>query len=195
MKAILLALTALQLVASAQNAPAASAAAAPRPADAWLPGLHGKYYQLSETLSDFPDIAKDKKPDLERVDKQIKFPSTQDAWTGTSFVDNFYVKWTGRVRIPKAGVYTFFLDSDDGSRLSIDGRQIAANEGTHDMIEISTKTELTAGDHEIVFEYFESEIDSGCILSWEGPGVTKQVIPAEAFSHKAAPAAGQKPSK
>ena len=157
------------------------------PSEKRQPGLLGRYYQFDSTLSDFPEVSADKKPDLERVDKQIRFPSTQEAWKGTTFVDNFYVQWTGSLRVPKAGTYTFFLDSDDGSRLTLDGKQVAANEGTHDMTEISAKVELSAGEHVLKFEYFESEIDSGCILSWQGPGVAKEVIPAEALSHTADP--------
>lgn len=154
----------------------------------WEPGLVGEYFQLEPTLDDFPELPKDRKPDLIRIDKQINFASTQEAWTGTTFVDNFYVRWTGRILIPKSGTYTLFLNSDDGSRLFLDGKQILVNGGTHDMVELSAKTELMAGEHELKFEYFESEIDSGCIFSWQGPDLPKQTVPATAFSHMASPA-------
>lgn len=164
---------------SKASGPVATSAAAAEP------GLVGQYFQLSDSLSEMPEIPKGQKPDLQRVDRQINFPSTQGAWTGTPFEDNFYVRWTGRLRAPKAGSYTFFLNSDDGSRLVIDGRQVVLNGGTHDMIEIPGTIDLSAGDHEILVEYFESEIDSGCILSWQGPELRKQIVPPEMLFHPA----------
>lgn len=164
---------------SKASGPVATSAAAAEP------GLVGQYFQLSDSLSEMPEIPKGQKPDLQRVDRQINFPSTQGAWTGTPFEDNFYVRWTGRLRAPKAGSYTFFLNSDDGSRLVIDGRQVVLNGGTHDMIEIPGTIDLSAGDHEILVEYFESEIDSGCILSWQGPELRKQIVPPEVLFHPA----------
>lgn len=185
-------LSVLLLSLLADAAPAAIPAKAPEPATSGAttgePGLVGQYFQLSDSLSEMPEIPKGQKPDLQRVDRQINFPSTQGAWTGTPFEDNFYVRWTGRVRILKAGTYTFFLNSDDGSRLLIDGRQIVLNGGTHDMIEIPGTIDLTAGDHEILVEYFESELDSGCILSWQGPEVRKQIVPPEVLFHPASTA-------
>ena len=65
---------------------------------------------------DFPPIPAGRKPDVERVDKQINFASTVEAFPCTKLVDNFYVNWTGVIRIPKDGNYTFYLESDDGSR-------------------------------------------------------------------------------
>ncbi|MFO1460781.1 MAG: PA14 domain-containing protein [Verrucomicrobiota bacterium] len=182
-------LSTLLLSLLAETASVAAPAKAPVPAapaaGAVEPGLVGQYFQWSDSLSEMPEVPKGQKPDLQRVDRQINFPSTQGAWTGTPFEDNFYVRWTGRLRVPKAGTYTFFLNSDDGSRLVMDGRQVVLNGGTHDMIEIPGTIDLTAGDHEILVEYFESELDSGCILSWQGPDLRKQIVPAEVLFHPA----------
>ena len=153
----------------------------------WAPGLAAQYFQLSDSLSEMPEIPGDRKPDLQRVDREINFPSTQGAWFGTPFEDNFYVRWNGRIRIPKAGTYTFFLNSDDGSRLVIDGKQMVLNGGTHDMMEIPGSLDLAAGDHELFVEYFESELDSGFILSWQGPDLKKQIVPAGVLFHKVPP--------
>jgi hypothetical protein len=97
------------------------------------PGLTGRYYQMAGGLQDFPTIPASKKPDVERVDKQINFASTLEAFPGTKLVDNFYVVWTGKIRIPADGIRTFFLESDDGSQLFIDGKQVVDNGGLHDM--------------------------------------------------------------
>jgi hypothetical protein len=151
--------------------------------DGIQPGLLGRYYQ-SIVLDDFPTIKAGKKPDAEKVDKQINFASTLEEFGGTKLRDNFYVVWTGVIRIPKDGKYTFFLESDDGSRLFIDGKKVVDNGGTHEMMEESGKVELKAGDHEIKVEFFDQEEDAGCILSWQTEGKAKEVVPAAVLFHK-----------
>lgn len=154
------------------------------------PGLVGRYYQMAGSLEEFPDLSTGPKPAVERIDKQIRFESTLGAFPGTTLTDNFYVSWTGVIRIPKDGDYTFYLESDDGSRLFIDGKCIVDHGGTHEMTEMSARLALKAGDHEIKVEYFDAEEDAGCILSWKSDGWTKEVVPASAFFH---PVAGGEP--
>ena len=172
--------TALFLLAAALTTSTAVAG------EALQPGLIGQYYQMEGSLGDFPKLAAGQKPAMERVDKDINFASTLEAFPGTKLVDNFYVNWTGVIRIPKDGTYTFYLESDDGSRLFIDGKQVVDHGGTHDMTEMSSRTELKAGDHEIKVEFFDAEEDAGCILSWDTAGKAKEVVPASVLFHKAA---------
>jgi hypothetical protein len=150
------------------------------------PGLVGEYFQMEGTLEDFPTIEPTRKPTLARVDKDINFASTLEAFPGTKLMDNFYVRWTGLIKIPKDARYKFFLNSDDGSRLFLDGKKVVDNGGTHAMTEESGEAELKAGDHDIKVEFFEAESDAGCILSWEAADVPKEVVPASAFFHKSA---------
>jgi hypothetical protein len=147
------------------------------------PGITGRYYQMTNTLEDFPTIPAGKKPDVERVDKQINFASTLEAFPGTKLVDNFYVVWTGKIRIPADGAYTFFLESDDGSRLFVDGAQVVDNGGLHEMQETPGKVELKAGDHAIKVEFFDAGEEAGCILSWKSPKIEKQVVPESVLFH------------
>jgi hypothetical protein len=147
------------------------------------PGLTGRYYQMTNELQDFPTIPAGKKPDVERVDKQINFAATLEAFPGTKLVDNFYVVWTGKIRIPADGAYTFFLESDDGSRLFIDGAQVVDNNGLHEMQESPGKVELKEGDHVIKVEFFDAEEDAGCILSWKSARIEKQVVPESVLFH------------
>jgi len=47
--------------------------------------------------------------------------------------DKFAVRFTGEIAIEKNGTYTFYLASDDGSRLLIDGAEVIDNDGIHPM--------------------------------------------------------------
>ena len=161
-----------------------AAAAAELPATGDLKaGLVAEYYGLDGELEDFPTIAADKKPAVKRVDPQINFESTQEAWPGTELVDHFYIRWTGKLNVPKDGNYTFFLESDDGSRLFLDGKQVIDNGGLHAMEEKSGEAQLKAGDHQLKVEFFENEVDAGCKLSWQPPGKEKEIVPKAALSH------------
>lgn len=147
------------------------------------PGLLAEYFQTPDGSEDFPDFPASKAPDLKRVDQNIAFASTQDEWPGTKFKDFFYIRWTGKIRIPTDGKYTFFLESDDGSRLILDGKQVVDNGGVHAMEETSGEAQLTAGEHAFKAEFFEKDLDAGCKLSWKSDKIAKQIVPAEAFSH------------
>lgn len=113
----------------------------------------------------------------------INFESTQGDWPGTKLQDWFYIRWTGKIRISAEGSYTFFLESDDGSKLFIDGKLVVDNGGVHAMEEASGSIRLTAGDHVLKAEFFEKDIDAGCKLSWKSDKIEKQIVPAEVLLH------------
>ncbi|MBC8003448.1 MAG: hypothetical protein H7X97_12745 [Opitutaceae bacterium] len=152
-------------------------------ADDLAPGLVGEYFQLSESIEDFPKLDAGRMPTLKRIDGTVNFESTQEAFPGTSMVDHFYVRWTGKIRISKAAKYTFSIESDDGSRLFIDGKQVVDNGGLHAMEEKSGEVELKPGDHEIKIEFFEGEVDAGCKFSWQTDGTEKKIVPAAVLFH------------
>jgi len=156
----------------------------PAPAAESEPGLLGEYFAVGGNLEDFPK-PEGKKPDLKRVDKTINFRSTGPTFPGTKLDNHFAIRWTGKIKIPKDGTYTFFLESDDGSRLLIDGKTVVDNGGLHDMQTQDANVDLKAGEHDLKIDYFENENDggSGCVLSWRLKGGEKEVVPASAFSH------------
>jgi hypothetical protein len=151
------------------------------------PGLVGEYYAMESSVEDFPKIEADKKPTLKRVDKKIEFRSTGPTFPGTKLDNHFAIRWTGKIKIPADGSYTFSLESDDGSRLLIDGKTVVDNGGLHDMQEQSEKVELKAGLHDIRIDYFENENDggAGCVLFWKSKDQAREVVPESALSHTA----------
>ena len=61
--------------------------------------------------------------------------------------DYFGVNWTGQLKIEESGEYTFYLTSDDGSWLYIDGQLVIDNGGLHAPREKSATVHLTKGYH------------------------------------------------
>ncbi|MBA2115557.1 DUF7133 domain-containing protein [Bremerella alba] len=95
--------------------------------------------------------------------------------------DSFATKQTASIIAPVAGDYKFYIVSDDGSRLYINGKMLINNDGLHGMSEKSGKVTLTAGPHEIVVTYFDNGGGDGLRVMWEAPGIKKQVIPTSAL--------------
>lgn len=75
-------------------------------------------------------------------------------WSGGQ-VDNFAARYTATLTITKPGAYTFYLNSDDGSLLSIGGREVIDNDGLHETRERAVTLNLSAGKHPIELLYFE----------------------------------------
>lgn len=67
----------------------------------------------------------------------------------------FAIRYAGAFRIADAGKYKFRLSSDDGSKLVIDGKVVIDNDQQHPPQAKSGEVELTAGDHQMVLEYFQ----------------------------------------
>ncbi|MDA1265988.1 MAG: PA14 domain-containing protein, partial [Planctomycetota bacterium] len=95
--------------------------------------------------------------------------------------DAFGLLFTGTVFIPEPGEYTFYTNSDDGSRLYIGGEQVVDNDGAHGMVEKGGRVNLAAGAHPIAVTYYDQSGGEGLSVSWQGPGIDKQPIPAEAL--------------
>jgi hypothetical protein len=101
---------------------------------------------------------------------------------------NYFLRFTGYVNIPTNGSYTFYLNSDDGSLLWLDGALVVNNDGEHAATEVSGTTNLTTGLHQLVVGYFQDLVAEVLQLSWAGPGLAKQLIPDQAFFLTAQPA-------
>lgn len=93
--------------------------------------------------------------------------------------DGFGLRFTGNVLAPKSGKYTFFTNSDDGSRLYIGKKLVVNNDGLHGPVEKSGTIELAAGPHPIVVTYFDNGGGDGLNVAWSGPGMNKQNIAAD----------------
>lgn len=90
--------------------------------------------------------------------------------------NSFGIRFTGFIHLPKDGDYRFFLGSDDGSRLVIDGKQIILNDGVHPHSVKDGTAKLTSGVHEVLVDYFEGGGEESLSVEIEGPGLSKQPL-------------------
>ena len=85
------------------------------------------------------------------------------------------------LQITTAGSYTIYVNSDDGSRVRLNGSEIINNDGLHGMQERTRTLTLAAGYHPLEVTFFENGGGAGLLLSWKGPGISKQIVPASAL--------------
>jgi hypothetical protein len=85
----------------------------------------------------------------------------------------------GYVEVAEDGIYTFYVDTDDGARLKIGKDRVAEafrNDGTN-ITKRAGNIALGKGKHEITIEYFAND-DQGVNtfgVSWTGPGFPNQI--------------------
>lgn len=106
--------------------------------------------------------------------------------------DNFAFKWTGYIKIPKTGSYTFSTNSDDGSRLyvnkaySYNTTPLVDNDGLHGTTLKSGTIQLSAGTYPITATFFEQGGGQVMEVYWQSTalnnGNARTKIPDSAFT-------------
>ena len=83
----------------------------------------------------------------------------------------FAIDYNGRFWVQDAGKYDFFLMSDDGSKLYIDGKVTIDNDGTHPAVVRTGSVTLKVGVHHVRVSYFQGpRMDVALILDVRRPG-------------------------
>src|SRR5574344_1720533 len=93
---------------------------------------------------------------------RVVFARTTSVWEGMpdDLTNCYAAVYDGALRIRDAGRYTLTLNSDDGSRLWLDGRMIIDNDGAHSMCSKSVSLPLCEGLHDLKIEYFENTVEA-----------------------------------
>lgn len=96
----------------------------------------------------------------------------------------FGVVYTTDIQINSEGNYTFYLGSNDGSKLLIDNLEIINFDGLHGFSYKKGLIYLSKGRHKIKLEYFQAGGGKGLELQFESSEMEKQLIPSDLlFSH------------
>lgn len=95
----------------------------------------------------------------------------------------FGARVRGFIRVPRRGIYTFFLASDDGSRLLVDGETVVDNDGFHSMSEKRGQVALHRGWHPLEILYFQGGGGAGLSLEIDGPRLSRRPVPPAWLAH------------
>jgi len=137
------------------------------------PGISYKYFQpdgniIMETLSSKPDemgVA-----NIISLDKKKR-------------KDKFAFEFTGYIKIENDGIYNFYLESDDGSKLLIDNEDVIDNGGYHGTVEKEGKAALKKGYHKIQVMYFDAGGGNSLKLSIQSDAGDKKEVSASMLYH------------
>ncbi len=124
-------------------------------------------------------------------DKLPDFDSLEPRATGTVATfdidlrqreEKFGFRFRGYLKVPRPGVYTFNLESDDGSRLYIGDQCVVDNDGLHGNIEKSGMIALAKGLHPITVVFFEKTGSENLEVYRFGPQLEEpDILPTELF--------------
>jgi beta-glucosidase len=129
-------------------------------------GLKAEYFNNRE-LSGTPALA--------RTDTQVDFDWATGSPAPEVNVDNFSVRWTGKLVAPASGRYRLGVRADDGVRVYLDGKLIAEDWTAHAPTDITGEVSLEAGrSYDLRVEYFEGAIGAVARLEWAPPQSEKQ---------------------
>jgi hypothetical protein len=132
-----------------------------------------------------PDLATLGTPDTAIVRPFINYPSTGGVVCDNpeGLTENVIALFEGVFVAPEDGKYTFWLTSDDGSRLWIDGEELVDNDGLHGMKTEGGGVELSAGLHRLSVLFFEHFGGAGLTLEWGSrPRIPREIMPAWTFA-------------
>jgi len=139
------------------------------------PGLAYTYYEGNFlTLPDFARLTP------ERSGVAMEFDP--EALAGDR-LDHYAIQYTGYIDIPATGIYTFYLHSDDGSKLYIGEQMVVDNDGSHSARTRKGMIALEQGCHPIRVAYFEDFLGETLQMRYEGPEVELQDFPFERLTH------------
>jgi hypothetical protein len=84
-------------------------------------GLLAEFFSFTQYNS-IPSLT-GRSADITRTDSEVNYAATNNYWPGMTFRDHFAARWSGHIKLSIEGTYVFFLKSDDGSRLFINGER------------------------------------------------------------------------
>jgi hypothetical protein len=91
------------------------------------------------------------------------------------------VIYDGYLKIPANVICTFYLSSDDGSKLWLDGEEAVDNDGNHGNEERSGKVLLKKGYHRFRLAYFNSSGNAALKLEYSTGHEGKRPVPGAWF--------------
>ena len=159
----------------------------PPPSANVSPGLEAEFFDFTTRLKAMPNLV-GRVADVTRTDAVINYRPTKLPWAGldSGFANTFAVRETGFLEVSTPGRYKLSLRSKDGAKLWLDGALLVNNGGIHPLRERTRAVTLKAGLHTLRVESFANTGVAGLILSWSGPGIAKQVVPANHLFHATA---------
>ena len=92
-------------------------------------------------------------------------------------------RYTGFIKVPIDGVYTFYTTSDNGSSIWLHNEKLVDNDGDHGAREMKNDIALKAGLHPISVFYYQDGGGQTFSVELEGPRMEKQAVSSDLLFH------------
>lgn len=96
----------------------------------------------------------------------------------------YSISYTGYIKVPLDGTYTFKLESANGSVLFLGEKLCIDNDEPHEIKAVERKIELKSGYYQIKVFYTSFRLKGMLKVSWSGPGFEMKEIEADNLCHK-----------
>jgi len=145
--------------------------------DGTITGLLAQYFNDPGDGTHFVTPAKS------RQDPNIEFDWASGAPDPLVQADNFSVRWTGQIKAPVTGAYTFSTTADDGIRVWINGQLVVDDWSDHAARTVSgAAVSLVANTmYDIKVEFYDHTRLGSAKLLWAYPGQSQVIVPASQF--------------
>ena len=110
-------------------------------------------------------------PAATRIDKNIDFNWWDGAPIDSLDDDNFGVRWSGKLVVPKDGWYVLGAEGFNGFRVKLEGKDLLRFRGVHESRKVYKEVVLKAGvEYDLQVEFFDFHGDASMHLLWSTPG-------------------------
>ncbi len=131
-------------------------------------GVLFEYYLLPQGIDSTAQLM-DYKANSSGIIDLFKFPSQK-------MPEHFGMIYKGFIKIPKTGVYTFSITSNDGSKFFIDNKLIVDNDGLHGSTMRRGQIALEKGFFPFKLVYFQAGGGNMLEVRWSGPDIENEII-------------------
>jgi hypothetical protein len=141
-------------------------------------GLLGTYYNnmtLTSNSATYSEIDADVNFNWGSKPPKTGFPSTH--WSAS---------WSGEIIPPTTGTYSFYVNTDDGSRLILNGQELINDWHDHSAGHVKSATiHLTGGQpYRIKMQYYQDKGVASAQLEYSGPAIPVMTIPTQVMLDK-----------
>ena len=141
----------------------------------WESGLWLRVFQIDSRLDELLELLPGQTPNVSRVVTSLDLGEERHDF---GLESNYLSFLSGALFAPEDGTYVLRLSSDDGSSLSIGGREVIDHDGLHSFGAKQGEIALRSGWHAIEVRHFEAGGGARLRLEWRLPGSDKfEIIP------------------
>jgi hypothetical protein len=115
-------------------------------------------------------------PDFERLTATAR-DTTASFSIDAPRADEYGYRFATYLKISESGTYGFSLESDDGSRMYVDGALLIDNDGQHGPATRTGDVSLSPGYHRVVVDFFEAGGGQTLNVEWSPPNGSMAPIP------------------